>query len=701
MNPRLPIPEIQCSTESRGDRLIIARGVPILTWVLTELIGMIATGRRSVVKSGVAQATPELSRWLLRVSVIVAVGVAACSGATINVKDHGATGDGITNDQSAIKAAFDAAADGSTIYFPAGTYFFASGIILTNRNGLSLTGDPGALLKAAGGRSKFILSFEKCSDITVSGLKFDLNGVTHFGPGLAFQDARRIRVHGNHFFDGNFQPKMTADRYAIAFRLSDPGNEDIWITDNLIEHLQVEVDTARRVHVCNNRSFAPELACGFGSFTLKDNSFVEDIEFVGNYVEDPQGYAICVAADGKREGAAMRRILIANNIVSCKKRAPMLAAISVGSRAEANSEVANALWEGITVANNFISYGPRINKRHQESGIRVQCVSKGETLTKVRITGNTIVDESGIANAGIETQRLTDAVISDNAIYGTKAGVVLGEGWARTLVQGNRVSDVPGEAYSLKESGGENRFINNFVFGKVGTPFAISGLQPSDHVEQSPSPPPAAVGSAPTGEKAPSASKPAAEAPARTTQPGKSDVTGELVGIANARERTTQPHDEAFDSIDKVKPMRGYQAAETKIALVEDDRKEGKASVKAAWTSATAGAGVGGIQKQFEPADFTGRKFSVWAKPLTPQPLANVAVALYDADKKRAQVLFWYPHRFKDWTQLTFTAGGKGNADSGGEVKGDLTRIVRIEFYGTTRAGSQACEVLWDGFTLR
>jgi len=636
------------------------------------------------------------------------------SAATINVKDHGAKGDGVTNDDAAIRAAFDAAPDGTGIHFPPGTYFFAGGIIIKDRHGLSITGDPGATLKAAGGTSKLILSFEKCNDITISGLRFDLNGVTRFGPGLAFQDAKRIRIHANHFFDSNYQPKMTADRYAIVFRLSEPGNEDIWITDNLIEHLQTEIDTARRVHIVNNRSIAPELATGFGTFTLKNDSFVEDIEFVGNYVQDPQAYGICVAADGKRDGAAMRRILIANNMVVCKKRAPMLAAICVGSRPEKDADVNSAVWEGITVTNNLVWYGPRIYKRHQESGIRVQVVSKGEKLGKVLISGNTIVDEAGIADWGIETRGLKDAVISNNAIYGGRSGILLGEGFARALVQGNRVSDVAGDAYCLTGSVGENRFLQNFVFGKAGTPYALSGLQPSDTVDQSPSP--AAVTPAPR--QTPPASKqpppgepaPTARAPAATSQPAKSDVTGEMVRIAGAPASTKQspapatvakPYEEPFDSTEAVKAARGYHASDAKIALVEDDKKQGKACIKATLTAGSEGYGTGGVQKTFEPVDFTGKKLTVWVKALSRDPLASVSIAMHDVNNQRAQVWFWYSQSFEDWTQLTFAVGEKGTADrfSDGAAKGaDLTKINRIQFSAITKSKNQTCELLWDDF---
>lgn len=473
--------------------------------------------------------------WTLCVAVILAF-AALCPAATISVKDHGAKGDGVTDDRKAVQAAIAAAPEGSTIYFPTGTYFMATGVRPEKRSHLIFTGDPGATIKAAGGKGGFLFAFHNCSDITITGLRFDLNGITHFGPGVSFHTGKRIRIHRNHFFDGNFQPKMTADRYAICFALGSEMSEDIWISENLIEHLQVEIDKARRVHVINNRSLAPELATGFGSFTLQKDVVVEDIEFVGNYVEDPQAYGINVAADGEREGAVLRRILIANNIVMCKKRAPMLAGIMVGSRD--GKAVKGARWENVTIANNLVCYAAGVRKRHEESGIRVQVINEGEQISRVMITGNTVVDEAGIANWGIETRGLTDAVITGNAVYGTRGGL-LGQRWTRTLAQGNRVSGVSGEGFCLKDSGGENVFTGNFVMGKAATPWAVSGLLPSDKVDT----PPVAAAAAGAAPAAPAGAKtpPAAPAPAAAAPAKKSDVTGEMIRIANPDEPKAAP----------------------------------------------------------------------------------------------------------------------------------------------------------------
>jgi hypothetical protein len=42
------------------------------------------------------------------------------------------------------------------------------------------------------------------------------------------------------------------------------------------------------------------------------------------------------------------------------------------------------------------------------------------------------------------------------------------------------VTDVAGAAFHLAQSGGENVFVSNFVFGRFGVDFQMDGLQPSD-----------------------------------------------------------------------------------------------------------------------------------------------------------------------------------------------------------------------------
>lgn len=70
---------------------------------------------------------------------LLAIGIAVTAGAQqIDVKAHGATGDGRTDDTKAIQKAIDGAKVGDTIYFPAGRYMISS---INLKPGVNLKGD--------------------------------------------------------------------------------------------------------------------------------------------------------------------------------------------------------------------------------------------------------------------------------------------------------------------------------------------------------------------------------------------------------------------------------------------------------------------------------------------------------------------------------------------------------------------------------
>lgn len=48
----------------------------------------------------------------------------------INVKDYGATGDGVTDDTAAVKSALADATTSNLVYFPAGSYIITNGITI-------------------------------------------------------------------------------------------------------------------------------------------------------------------------------------------------------------------------------------------------------------------------------------------------------------------------------------------------------------------------------------------------------------------------------------------------------------------------------------------------------------------------------------------------------------------------------------------
>ena len=69
-----------------------------------------------------------------------AISLTAMAGVEVNVKDYGAVMDGVTDDTSAVLAAFAAAGDKGKVYFPAGTAVMTQPIVLSNRS-VTVTGE--------------------------------------------------------------------------------------------------------------------------------------------------------------------------------------------------------------------------------------------------------------------------------------------------------------------------------------------------------------------------------------------------------------------------------------------------------------------------------------------------------------------------------------------------------------------------------
>jgi hypothetical protein len=124
------------------------------------------------------------------------------------------------------------------------------------------------------------------TDILVTQLGFDANGITAYG-GFNFYDAKRITITKTHFFDGNKQPDGGYDRYSWVFGRGSVPSEDILITDNLIEDLQVEIDFGLRVRIEGNTVVRPVATSGIGVFTINDNTAAQEYMIQKNTIVDP------------------------------------------------------------------------------------------------------------------------------------------------------------------------------------------------------------------------------------------------------------------------------------------------------------------------------------------------------------------------------------------------------------------------------
>jgi hypothetical protein len=138
-------------------------------------------------------------------------------GAYTNVKDFGATGDGVTNDTVAIQTALDSLTGGGVLYFPPGQYRIARnigtndrwGIKVTNSN-ITIKGDQAYFRRFNTDISTYALSYPllfvgvpdsnvaaQTQNVVVDGVSFIGENVRHNVPGAGIFDFRTAIVFKN------------------------------------------------------------------------------------------------------------------------------------------------------------------------------------------------------------------------------------------------------------------------------------------------------------------------------------------------------------------------------------------------------------------------------------------------------------------------------------------------------------------------
>ncbi len=127
----------------------------------------------------------------------------------VDVRRYGATGDGTTNDTSAVSAALTAAPAGSRVHFPAGTYYLSSWSIFTLNKSLWLSGDgigntvikssSAASVSALGTNAFSLQTNFRCSDMTFDswGDVFNLSTISTIVDKILFEDIEiKNYLHG-------------------------------------------------------------------------------------------------------------------------------------------------------------------------------------------------------------------------------------------------------------------------------------------------------------------------------------------------------------------------------------------------------------------------------------------------------------------------------------------------------------------------
>src|SRR5882724_11165168 len=399
-------------------------------------------------------------------------------GAVLNVRDYGAKGDGISDDTAAIQAAINAATSGATIMFPRGI-FTVSNFAIKNRSGLSFVGEGrDSVIKQKAGAERFG-TFDRSSDIVITKLGFDANGVTSYG-GLVFYAMNRVRIENNWFWDSAPKPVQGTDRYSIVFGKGSAPSQDIRIVNNVIDDLQVEVDHSKQVVIDRNTVNRAVTTAGIGVFTVGNNAVAEDYQITNNVVVDSLGAGISVGIDPPTDSPCIfRRITIAGNQVIRAKTADY--GIRIGTPNNSKTTTGN-VFEDLVIKDNRM--GIETTAPPPEPMIFANTSSAaGIVFKRLTVTGNTIENRGPKKGYAIDLRRIQNSVVTDNNVKGFASGISLSGELLSNEVR-NNVVEASEVAYRLEDSLGGNKAANNRIVGKPRQGWMSSNLKASDAVEQ-------------------------------------------------------------------------------------------------------------------------------------------------------------------------------------------------------------------------
>lgn len=314
--------------------------------------------------------------------------------AVVDVRSHGATGDGVTDDYPAVLSAIRAVADiGGTVFFPAGDYALSAS--LGDQAGLARVwllgdGERAARLLATG---NFAPVSGRWIDSRIENLVIDAD--FRGGPGIDVDldksYVRHCRVRGwtdygirlnatteglLNWIDDNFVEQCTGYGIYTTYRFYDS-----WIVNNNVgstrPNLSVESGPVRIL--ANHLNGAPE-----NNIELRGN---KSLTIVGNICEGARREAIIYTMPSFLDADSPQVQIVANNITNGGKGAPdAYPAIGIYSRD------ADHRTKGFNITGNFIA--------NEDEGAGWSYAVDAEYVDDLAISGNQW-DNNGFSVAAV------------------------------------------------------------------------------------------------------------------------------------------------------------------------------------------------------------------------------------------------------------------------------------------------------------
>jgi pectate lyase-like protein len=404
----------------------------------------------------------------------------------LNVKQFGAAGDGIHDDSAAILASIMAAHDRDIIFFPAGIYI-CNDVDVAGKNNLTLRGQGDATIIRNGiaNGAAPLVTFVDVNGLAIQDLAFDNRSIGSFG-GVRFYNTENVLITRTHFFDSAPLPPGSTDRYAYVFGNGGQPHQNLTITNNLIEDLQLEVDYGQGVKIQRNTLKRSVRTGAIGLFTINDGVILQDYLIDRNTIIDPIGAAIALNIDPPNNNdVTFRNIRITNNTIIFNQIPTQ--AIHIGPGNSSTIATGN-VYDGIVIQSNLIRVATGAAAQPSESALIKFNAGPNSGLS----FNNTTVAQNRIEGGGdpalgivaMDLRYLEDSTVTANSVYNMFTVLAFNR-LLNTTVEKNYVGQIGDyTVYQLDSSRGGTVFRNNYYSGPVAIPLSNTQGDESDVIIQ-------------------------------------------------------------------------------------------------------------------------------------------------------------------------------------------------------------------------
>ena len=405
------------------------------------------------------------------------VEIEASAQNVVNVKDYGATGDGVTDDTAAIAAAIADLNAGDTLYFPEGVYRVSN---IDLKSDMTVRGEGWC-------------SVIKLLDNTSGTHNNCLNMVGSRSNPIRNIIIRDIKLDGNRMTDGEYKQMSTGDSadqrlngMHIRFA-SDIYAENVWMHNNgyhgcimtyaenvVIQNCKSTDNGFRPIHghtmitncrvsncVCENNGLGLQGGSGYEN----DSVFffgAQNVAISGNLIKSNRRGCITVgteqAGTAEADRLVTKNITISGNVCECYADLPEVSAGESDTGVRKFASMGIVVYGGTYGLENVAVTGNVIIRA--QYGMHLYAEG-GTASLNTTITGNAFMDCSD----GILATNALDVTVSGNQFKGIKIMWIYGNNIRNFLVSGNNVNALGiNQPFKIQNSA-DVAVLNNNIIG--------------------------------------------------------------------------------------------------------------------------------------------------------------------------------------------------------------------------------------------